>query len=156
MSAKCLPSLQPYLPSKTLSITAFIAFTFPLTSPLGAPWFNHPEKFYSELPPTTNNITQAANFATPPERIVDALWKLFHTQASMDKSIVCQHISLAGGECYPLCLVSYWREIVDQHKIQQKWQQAVTNLHQELVNNCYDFKKLNTSSQQSFSCLLSH
>ena len=125
MSVKCPPNLQLYLPLKTLNITAFIAFTFPPTSPLGAPWLIRPEKFYAKLPLTTNNITQATNFATPPERIVDALWKLVCTQAS------------TAGRWTVLSTLSCFLLERDCGSVQnlRKWWQVVTNLHQELLNN---------------------
>jgi hypothetical protein len=87
MPYKFPPNLQNFLPSKTLSVTSFINFTF---APNGAPYlpkFMCVEKFYSGLPPTTEDASQVANMAVPPESIIKALWELIRNKADTVKSI---------------------------------------------------------------------
>jgi hypothetical protein len=66
----------------------------------------HVEKFYSKLPPTTEDASQVANLAVPPESIIEALCELICNKAAI-KSIICQHNTLAGGQHYPIHLVFY-------------------------------------------------
>lgn len=131
-------NLQKFLPSKTLSVTSFINFPFP---PNGAPYppkFMRVEKFYSGLPPTTEDASWVAKMAVPPESIIQALCELIRDKADTVKSIVCQHDPLAGGHQYPLHLVFYWKEVMRQYHIQERWQKAVTNLCRNLeVNQIY-------------------
>ena len=54
------PNFQKFLPSKMLSVTAFIAFAFPSNSVPCPLKFMHVEKIYSELPPTTKDASQVA------------------------------------------------------------------------------------------------
>jgi hypothetical protein len=88
------------------------------------------EKFYSELPPTTEDASQVANLEVTPECIVEALCELIRKKAVTVKSIICQHTSnpLTGRQRYPIHLVFYWKEVMHQYKIQERWQNAVTNL----------------------------
>lgn len=95
----------------------------------------HVKKFYSELPPTTEDASQVANLAVPPESIVEALCELIRNKAVTVKSIICQHDTLAGGQRYPIHLVFYWKEVMHQYKIQERWQKAVTNLCCNINNN---------------------
>ena len=128
-------NLQKFLPSKTLSVTAFIDFSFPSNGAPCPPKFMRVEKFYSELPPTTEDASHVANLAVPPESIVQELWDLIHNKTVTFKSIVCPHNTLAGGHRYPLHLVFYWKEVMHQYRIQEMWQKAVTNLCRNLGSN---------------------
>jgi hypothetical protein len=128
-------NLQKFLPSKTLSVPAFITFAFPSKGAPCPPKFMRVEKFYSELPPTTEDASQVANLAVPPESIIEALCQLIRNNAVTIKSIVCQHNALAGHQRYPIHLAFYWKEVMHQYKIQERWQKAVTNLYRNLDNN---------------------
>ena len=59
----------------------------------------------------------------------------FHDKADTVKSIVCQHEPLVGGHRYPLHLVFYWKEVMHQYHIQERWQKAVMNLCCNLDDN---------------------
>ena len=125
------PNLKKFLPSNTLSITAFITFAFPSNGAVCPPKFMRVKKFYSELPQTTKDASQVAKFTVPPESIIQALCEFICNKKVTIKSIVCQHN--ASGHRYPLHLVFYWKEVMHQYKIQ--WKKAVTNICCNLDNS---------------------
>ena len=87
--------------------------------------------YYHIRQPVAVPVTQ--NWAEKPD-----LTGLLNTKANTVKSIVCQHDPLARGHQYPLHLVFYWKEVMHQYHIQERWQKAVTNLSRNLeVNQIY-------------------
>ena len=98
------------------------------------------QKYYSNLPPTSDNVTvdKIISLLSPPDDILANLWhSVLQTQSDVIKSIQCPHFMTAGGQQYPLWLVSFWVQLSSVRQTQENWKIAVQNLktqmHQENV-----------------------
>ncbi|KAG6914641.1 hypothetical protein DXG01_016182 [Tephrocybe rancida] len=129
-----IPSLaqRRLLPPKHLAISEFLLYDIPSAAPGGLANFMHPEKYFCLAEPTSKDPHSISLFLPPPDDIVDALHSGLNS--SLARSIQCLHDTSAGGQRYPLWLVTYWFELKDMRRVQRQWALAVWCLEDQLIS----------------------
>ncbi len=124
------PIIQQHLPAASLDVLSFLNFHYPSFAP-SETWKWQVKNFVSNLAPTIEDEAKATQLALPPKTVLADLVQLINTQGG--HSIICAHLEdhLEMWR-YPLWLVQFWAEVSRQQSIQEKWQQAVTNLENML------------------------
>ena len=133
------PNIQKHFPPTTLSVHQFLTINLPPCATITTQLMRT-QKYYSNLLPTSDNVTvdEIISLLSPPD---DILANLRHsvlqtrTQSDVIKSIQCPHSMTAGGQRYPLWLVSFWVQLSSVRQIQKNWKTAVQNLETQMARN---------------------
>jgi hypothetical protein len=129
------PNIQKNFPPTTFSVHQFIAINLPPCATVTTRLLRA-QKYYSNLLPTSDNVDEITSLLSPPDDILANLQQCVQTQSDdVIKSIQCPHSMTAGGQRYPVWLVSFWVQLSSIRKTQENWKTAVQNLKNQMARN---------------------
>lgn len=114
------PNIQQYLPANTLSVNKFITLNLPSCTPVATTpsQLTKAKSYVSDLQPTLNNVNEITLLLLPSDNVLTTLQQ-FICSGTIN-SILCPHSPTAGGQRYPLWLVSFWIQLSSTWNIPKK------------------------------------
>ena len=120
------PDIQQHLPDRRMPVLAFLAIRLPKV--INTNHFIQPEKYISSSPPNLDDIKEMLGFPIPSPDVVNALQHLIQKPEQNVGSILCPHVTTAGGKRFPSTVVLCWARLLEICNVQSKWENAVRNL----------------------------